>query len=174
LWCPDISQKIRDEYACETLRFERDRLDVKAAAASCDAAILNGTHGTFCQVLLAGKPMLNIPLQPEQEIGAQRVQELGASLTLPATTTDPQAIMEALDQLLTDNRYREAASRFAQAHADFDPAAERAEMVERLIELLPRRERMTSGSGQLSVVSCQIGNTPADQRPVTTDNPVVR
>src|SRR5690606_33749874 len=43
-------------------------LDLKTIARSCDLAILNGNHGTTCEFLLAGVPILQIPINFEQAI----------------------------------------------------------------------------------------------------------
>ena len=51
-----------------TLRFQAGRLDLPRAAAECDLAILNGTHGSTVLTLLAGKPVMQLPLVMEQEL----------------------------------------------------------------------------------------------------------
>lgn len=132
-----ISRETRERYAsARNIRFERERLDPALVARDCDVAILNATHGTTCDMLLAGKPVLQFPLQAEQEMGAARVEGLGAGLTLDARRREPELIEQGLDRILSDARFRDAARSFADRHADFDSNAERAALLERALELL--------------------------------------
>lgn len=59
---PDgISRAMREQFECATLRFETRRLDLAQVGAACDLAVLNGNHGTTCAMLLAGRPILQLP-----------------------------------------------------------------------------------------------------------------
>ena len=49
-----------------TMRFERERLDTARVAWECDVAVLNATHGTTASVLIAGKPVMLLPIFLEQ------------------------------------------------------------------------------------------------------------
>jgi UDP:flavonoid glycosyltransferase YjiC (YdhE family) len=55
------------------------RLDGARAAAECDVAVLNGGHGVVAELLLAGKPMLAVPLVLERQITGDALRRLGAS-----------------------------------------------------------------------------------------------
>lgn len=138
-----ISRTTRKRFECDSLRFTQTRTDPTLAAAECDLAILNGTHGTTCDMLLAGKPILQIPLFIEQEMTADAVSRIGAGASLRPKSTRDQ-IDALLDQLLCGDNYRQAAGEFARRYADFDPRTQRSEMDERAIELLGRRSRSRS------------------------------
>jgi hypothetical protein len=129
---PDgIDGKMRKQFESETLRFQLNRPDPKRAARECEIAVSNGSHGTTCDVLLAGKPILQIPLQAEQELGAEAVCRLGAGRALWPGQRTPQRISEALDELLEMDSYSVAAQRFAERYAAFDFHLQREEMLER-------------------------------------------
>ena len=49
---------------CTNIRFENERLDMDQIGQQCDLAILNGTHASTASMMLAGKPMLQLPLSP--------------------------------------------------------------------------------------------------------------
>ncbi|TMB87182.1 MAG: hypothetical protein E6J45_12845 [Chloroflexi bacterium] len=113
---------------------ESQRLDLTRAAAECDFAVLHAGQGSTAQVLLAGKPLLQIPLVLEQQLTARAVERLGAGETASSTST--QSLREKLEAMLSSARYAAAARAFAQRHSDFDPAAQGQRMVARVEELL--------------------------------------
>lgn len=131
-----VGPDVQREFASPTIRFEHQRLDLRAVGRECDLAIHNANHGTLCSLLLAGKPMLQVPLTQEQAILARRVAALGAGESAPASAGKGTEIEQKLDLLLTDGRYGEAARHFQQAHTDFDPQRQRREMLRRAEELL--------------------------------------
>jgi UDP:flavonoid glycosyltransferase YjiC (YdhE family) len=67
--------------------FEDRPLDLGAAARECDFAILNAGHGATAPMLLAGKPVLELPLQLEQSLTASAVADMGAGEAVPHKTT---------------------------------------------------------------------------------------
>ncbi|HEY7117848.1 MAG TPA: hypothetical protein VH475_14765 [Tepidisphaeraceae bacterium] len=108
-------------FACETLRFTRERVDLSAAARHCDLAILNRAHASSIAMLLAGKATLQIPLFLEHTLNARAVARLGAGLV--AGKADGEQVVERLAALLDDlPRYPQAARRFAGRYADFNPS----------------------------------------------------
>ena len=125
-----IDEVTRRQFTCETMRFEAQRLDMRAAAAECDVAVLNANHGTAAALLLAGKPMLLLPVFLEQQIFAARVREVGAAVEAPIDK--PIEIVAQLDRLLECEDLRDSALRFAQSHRCFDPLQESQEMVEQI------------------------------------------
>lgn len=112
-------------------------LDLGRAAAECDAAVLGGGHGTTAEMLLAGKPVLQIPPAREQRMVAEAVTRLGAGLD--ASARQPGSVRAALAALLSDDRYGAAARRFADRYARFRPQRQREAMLTRAEELLEAR-----------------------------------
>jgi len=141
--CPTIAyiegldEKTRRQFHSPTLRIESQRLDLTRAARECDLAVLHAGQGSTAQVLLAGKPVLQVPLVLEQQLTARAVAKLGAGET--ASPTRPESIREKLEAMLASDRYAAAARAFARRHAGFDPAAQVGRMVSRVEELLARR-----------------------------------
>lgn len=109
-------------------------MDLARAAKECDAAVLGGGHGATAEVLLAGKPVLEVPGALEQRLGAEAVKRLGAGLDAPAK--EPQRIGEALEALLAGDRFSAAARRFSQRYTRFDAAEQRERMLGRAEELI--------------------------------------
>jgi len=93
--------------------------DLPAASKQAELAIIHAGQGSTTGMLLAGLPMLLLPRHAEQYMIARRVVEYGAGL-MASPQSMPQ-ITQALQQLLVDPKYEQAAQRFAAEHADFDP-----------------------------------------------------
>jgi hypothetical protein len=115
---PQIDRPTQDRFQCETLRFAPRPIDLGEAGKWCDLAILNATHATTASMLLAGKPMLQIPLFLEQQLSADNVVRMGAGLT--AGANKPAEIVEQLEKLLIDDKYADSAREFSRRHAGFD------------------------------------------------------
>ena len=131
-----VDLPVQRQFASETLRFENEPLDMVAVGRECDLAIHNANHGTLCDLLLAGKPMLQVPLTVEQRTLAAAVDRTGAAETAPAAAGHYDEIEPKLEALLTEPRYAEAARRFARKYSDFDPAEQVGRMVARVEELV--------------------------------------
>ncbi|HWU68055.1 MAG TPA: nucleotide disphospho-sugar-binding domain-containing protein [Stenotrophobium sp.] len=97
------------------LRITEELIDLRQAAADCDAFVGYGAHGATAEMLLAGKPVLLVPNTQEQGLVALRAQQLGAGLTPPLTGSFN--LSAALRQLLDDAALKKAAENFAARHA---------------------------------------------------------
>jgi UDP:flavonoid glycosyltransferase YjiC (YdhE family) len=132
-----LDTRLQARFESAGLHFEAEPLDHHAVAAECDAAILHGSHGTTVCMLLAGKPMLQLPLQLEQFMTANAVMGLGAGLSAQANE-DGQVSM-ALSAFLESDAFAAGARRFAQRYADFDEGRLIERVVARCEELLTSR-----------------------------------
>jgi len=114
-----IDLKLQRRFQCGTLRFERQRLNMVEASRRCDMAILNAGHGATAAMLMAGKPILQLPTNLEQVINGASVVRLGAGLSVRIRR--PEDIAVKLMSLLHSEKFASAAQRFADKYADFDP-----------------------------------------------------
>ena len=115
---PGLSPELRDRYAGGNLAFSGELLDIRAVARECDLAILNGGHGTLALMLLAGKPLLLLPLHLEMYINAQAAVKLEAALAAPQLA--PEGMRQKLGRLLQEPVWTEAARRFAERYAGLE------------------------------------------------------
>ncbi len=138
IYGPQIDPAIRMRLAADTLRFADEPVNLAAAGRWCDVALLNATHGTTAEILLTGKPILQIPLFLEQQLTADNVDRLGAGLTSPAN--DPAVAIEQLQKLMTDSSYRQTAEQFRRRYAHFNPQVRLDRMMARVEELIPARD----------------------------------
>jgi UDP:flavonoid glycosyltransferase YjiC (YdhE family) len=92
--------------------------DIKRAASECDFCVCHAGHGTTCESLLMGKPLLLLPMQLEQYLTARRVSDAGAGVI--ADREDPQWDLKATVRLIINNpELARQAKRFASRYSGF-------------------------------------------------------
>ncbi|HEX4607770.1 MAG TPA: hypothetical protein VH092_06135 [Urbifossiella sp.] len=127
-YCPGVPAEWRAELAGSTVAFADRPVNIRRAAGGCDVAVMTGTTA-LSQVLLAGKPVVCVPLYLEQSLGAEAVRRMGAGLVaLPGGDGFP----EALDQVIRSPGYRVHATRFAARYAFLDPLDQIRRVADRL------------------------------------------
>jgi UDP:flavonoid glycosyltransferase YjiC (YdhE family) len=77
----------------------------------CDLVITHGGHNTVLAALKLGLPMVVVPLFADQTSNAARVEALGAGRVIPGSSLTPDALREAVRDVLQDGRYRDTALR---------------------------------------------------------------
>ena len=106
--------------------------DVLAEAA---VVVCHGGSGTVLGALVAGVPLVVVPLFADQPDNAERVAAVGAGVVVdPAVATAPEGAEEvraALRRARQDPSYRDAAGRLAEEIAALPPADEAVEMLQR-------------------------------------------
>lgn len=98
------------------------------ACKICDLLINTGSHGTIMQALRYAKPLICIPCSIDQSYFANRIEELGLGLNINKTSIakfskresyyklNPnldQMIIDGINELLTNNKYRLNALKFS-------------------------------------------------------------
>ena len=131
---PHIAPALLERYAGGNLLFSAEPLDIAAVARECDLAILHGGHGILALMLLAGKPLLILPLHLEMLLNASCVLKLGAGLAAPQLR--PEGIRHKLGLLLEEPTFGDAARRFAERYAGLDVENVAAAFVPRVAQML--------------------------------------
>jgi hypothetical protein len=72
---------LRRHFSSQSLRFAERRLDLGLVGRDCDLAILNAGHGATASMLLAGKPILQLPLNLEQALTGIATARMRAGLS---------------------------------------------------------------------------------------------
>jgi UDP:flavonoid glycosyltransferase YjiC (YdhE family) len=78
----------------------------------CSAVITHGGHGTVMKALIAGIPMVVVPLGRDQPDNAARVVHAGAGIRLRKNAS-VSALRAAVARVIGDPRYRAAAGAMA-------------------------------------------------------------
>src|SRR5206468_12204033 len=76
---------------------------------SMDLVITHGGNNTVTECFHFGKPMLVLPLFWDQHDNAQRVHETGFGIRLPTYGLEREALVDAVQRLLTDGELRRRA-----------------------------------------------------------------
>jgi UDP:flavonoid glycosyltransferase YjiC (YdhE family) len=114
----------------------RDRDDAWAFAplppvlARCRAVVHAGGLGTTAAVLTAGRPSVVLPQIFDQRWHAERVRLLGAGLDVPDWARRPGSVAAALERVLTEPSFTEAAAALAADLATEDGPRAAADAVE--------------------------------------------
>jgi hypothetical protein len=132
-----IEPSMYERYASDTLRVERQIVDLRQAMQECDVTVLNGGHGTVAASLLSGRPCLVLPLHVEQYLTAKRVGSFGAGRM--ASPSDAEQITAAFQELLSSRRYAEKAQRFAERYAQPGQGQRVLDVVDRMEQLFEGR-----------------------------------
>ncbi|HUJ87110.1 MAG TPA: nucleotide disphospho-sugar-binding domain-containing protein [Burkholderiales bacterium] len=135
VYAPGLSQLERERRPAARFSFAAAPLDIAAAAAQCDAALLSAGHGSVAMVLRAGRPMVLLPGHAEQAVTARNVFDLGAGITPADGPPDAGRLRAALEAVLRNPLPRRRAEAFAARYASQDPEAVSARIATRLAEL---------------------------------------
>ena len=93
-----------------------------------DLMVTHAGLGSIAAALAFGVPVVCTPIGRDQPLNAERVATLGAGLAVPADATVEQ-LKEAIEEVLSEPRYRRAARSIASAsRRDGGPAAAAAEL----------------------------------------------
>lgn len=137
LHAPGLPVQERERLKGKNVMFSEQPVRMSSVAGQADLAICNSGHGTVAALLLAGCPLLLLPMQLEQILVARRVVELGAGYAVQPGDAPPD-YAGLLDTLMRDRELRAKAAAFASRHADFDQSRQLADIVTRCEVLLAR------------------------------------
>jgi len=115
-----LPDSIERQFAGPTIKFADKLQDMIKVANNCELGITNGNPTTTTQFLLAGKPVLMIPLHIEQLIASKAIERIGCGIAVDYLQEQPFSYPTAVSQLIaTGNKYRQAAQNFANTHSDY-------------------------------------------------------
>lgn len=103
------------------------RVDQMAVLADCDAFLTHCGMNSVSEALYCGVPLVLFPQTAEQKGVANRTAALGAGLLLPDSSE--AAIRTAVDAVLADSKYREAAGQIRASFRSCGGAQEAAEFI---------------------------------------------
>lgn len=110
-----------------------DWVSHEALLPRCSALVTTGGAGTVMAGLRAGVPLVLVPTTWDKPDNARRVAEAGAGLILPARRCSPSTLRTAVERVLTDPAYREAARGCASGLEAAPGPRGAAELIEQLM-----------------------------------------
>lgn len=114
-----VSSTLQQQLRGSSIHLATSPINVEQVASESDLVVNYAGHGVSALALLAGKPLLQIPISVEQFLLASRVAKLGAGIFIPSG--NQTAFASALHSLVHQPSFREKAESFAQLHADHRP-----------------------------------------------------
>src|SRR5207237_282433 len=116
---PGAEERILRRYGAPSLAFSPAPIHMAKATAECDLVICHAGSGTVGASLLAGRPLVLMPLHLEQSLTARNVVKLGAGVM---ADDDVQSVSyrRIVTEALRNPVYKEQATSFARRYADFD------------------------------------------------------
>lgn len=115
VFAPGMPERLKARHARDALRFSDVPLRMRDVVAQCQAVICHA-GGVTDVALEAGKPLLLLPTQMEQTMTSQRVEALGAGVTM-ARDGNPANLGKLLKRLITDAALAAGAAEYAAAAA---------------------------------------------------------
>ncbi|RSN11328.1 glycosyl transferase [Streptomyces sp. WAC 05977] len=104
-----------------------------ALLAHVDAIVCHGGHGTVCESLWHGVPLVVAPIRDDQPIVAGQVVDAGAGVRLRSGRAKPDRIAAAVTRVLDDPGYRSAAEKVGASFRSAGGAAAAADHLETLL-----------------------------------------
>jgi MGT family glycosyltransferase len=102
-----------------------------ALANRAHVVVCHAGNGTTYQALAAGVPLVTLPFVADQQWNARRQEELGVGLIVRQPSS--AALREAVDRVMTDPHYREAASDFQERLVHYRGAQTAAAAIDRFL-----------------------------------------
>jgi UDP:flavonoid glycosyltransferase YjiC (YdhE family) len=93
------------------------------AARKASVVVCNGGASTGYQALAEGTPIVGIPSNIDQLLAATAMRDAGAGLFLRAATVTSAKVRAAVEHVMREERFTQAAQRVAESFTAFDPHA---------------------------------------------------
>jgi UDP:flavonoid glycosyltransferase YjiC (YdhE family) len=93
------------------------------AARKAVVVVCNGGAGTGYQALAEGTPIVAIPSNADQLFAATAMCDVGVGVLLRASTVTPAKVRTAVERVMREESFTQAAQRVAASFAGFDPHA---------------------------------------------------
>jgi UDP:flavonoid glycosyltransferase YjiC (YdhE family) len=89
----------------------------------------HGGHNTVCEALANGLPLVVVPIKDDQMIVAQQVVEAGAGVRVRFGRVGARDLRDAVLQVMSEPRFREAAGRVQQFFAAAEDSKAAADLL---------------------------------------------
>lgn len=139
-----IAPMLVSRYQSANLAFSSQPVDMDAARHQADLMVCHGGDATVSAALLAGKPLMVLPMHAEQYGTAQSVERLGAGLNVAPDNYTPD-FLRLFKRLLSEASFVRQAQAFAEKYRGFDSVAQIEQIADRCEQLINRRSCTAAG-----------------------------
>jgi UDP:flavonoid glycosyltransferase YjiC (YdhE family) len=135
-YLPEVASGQPPPVVSPLIHYARGPVDLGAALPDSELCICHAGEATLAQALLAGVPLLLLPMQMEQFLIARRVGQSGSGINA-AERPRPLEYAAVIGTLLGNSAARRAAGAFAQRYAGFTPQQHTRDLADEFERLLP-------------------------------------
>jgi UDP:flavonoid glycosyltransferase YjiC (YdhE family) len=100
-----------------------DMIPGDLAARKAAVVVCNGGASTGYQALAEGTPVISIPSNIDQMLAATAMKDAGTGIIVRQSLATPEELRAAVERVMHDERFTQAAQRVAASFARFDPHA---------------------------------------------------
>lgn len=129
IYSPGISEKLLERFSNERMKFSKELYAFDCVLIDADALICHGNFGTAWEGMLAGKPMLCLPVHMEQYIATTQLVRLGVAIQ-PGSDVSAELLTQAIHALLHQPGYRQVAERIADKYRNHDAKTQLTKLVD--------------------------------------------
>lgn len=134
-YCADAPPKLIETYRRKGLQMSSEPLDTMRQLSNADLVVSSAGKGLISESLIAGIPLLLLPIHMEQRMNASKVKNLGAGLSV-GTKVSPQIIKKMIKRVLDEKDYKLNAQKVAARYMNGQHLSSPDKMIERINELL--------------------------------------
>jgi MGT family glycosyltransferase len=113
----------------------RSRIPQLEVLPHVNAVVCHAGHNTVCETLAHGLPLVLTPIKDDQSVVAQQVVDAGAGIRLKFGRFAPPQLSAAVERVLGERSFREAADRIRESFETAGGAPRVAELLEGLTQL---------------------------------------
>ncbi len=99
-----------------------------------DITINHAGNGSILQALTAGVPIIAVPTHVDQEINAQRIDDLGLGIVIPEKELTPQRLEAGVRKVLNDDSYGKNVADIAQAISNYEGPVAAARLIHEFVQ----------------------------------------
>jgi UDP:flavonoid glycosyltransferase YjiC (YdhE family) len=129
IYCPGASETLLQRFRSARLNFSKELYAVDQVLAEAGVLICHGNFGTVWEGMLAGKPLLCLPVHMEHFIATQTLVRLGVAIQ-PPSEASAEWISGAILRLLTEHEYRSVAGGIALKYRRHNPRIHLEQLVD--------------------------------------------
>jgi UDP:flavonoid glycosyltransferase YjiC (YdhE family) len=134
IYINNLPNDIRKQFESEKMFFSKKALDISKILNECDVIVCHANHGIVLESLLAGTPVLMLPMVYEQHLTAMQVESLQAGKIINPADENAQLQMQ---QVLDDESFISNAKDFAKRYNGIDTKETLKKIIDRCEALLP-------------------------------------
>ncbi|WP_305908993.1 nucleotide disphospho-sugar-binding domain-containing protein [Methylomarinum sp. Ch1-1] len=132
---PGATQAFLQKYSGANLHVSAKPLNMRQVGQQCDLVICHAGAGTVATMLLAGKPLLLLPMHIEAALTASNVVALGAGVCIPSEVKKPN-YRAAVKEMLAHRKYHQKSAEFADKYASFNREKQDILIADRCVEMI--------------------------------------